>query len=440
MSYILDALKKSDQERKRGEVPTITSANNEIEPGKNAQRQMGLKVAAGGFALGIIIMVGVMFIGKDENIPPQSPTEVTVLKPVAAPEPTQELTAETKETAPEPVPAPATTPENKKATPLAPIQSVTTANPPVATPAKPAKPEAIEKPAPIIASDPVNANIPKANPSATEAPPPASQPIDKVSNAPAPKRVPGSSIAQQPQKNETIEKYQPPVSKLPPLNRASDYLDRGWSSLDRGLFNQAVADFSAAVKMEPGFVDGWFALGWAQEKNEQYNEAIASYTRTIKAKADHTGALFSRGYLELFSGNPLGAANDFNATLNLADGDFRLYTHAWLFIARTNADADGKSELIGNSNADDLSPWPGPIIKYFAGNLTEAEVLQSIESGSLSGLQERRCAGYFFLGEYALLQGNKTKARDYFEKSLATGVIKLRQFDGARRELAKLAK
>ncbi len=435
MSYILDALKKSDQERKRGEVPTITSANSEIESDEDTPKKISLKIAViavGGFALTAVVLIGVLLSEDGEPPAPLTPTTDMAMTPPAPKQITEQIIK----------------PEPKQK-----VEKEIEKEEIISKPAieeKPAikKTVKIEKPASaqsIIAAPPVDADIPKQQPLATEASPPAPQPIDVVSKAPAPKQVPGSTIAAEPTPSAKIKTTNAPIRKkpksnLPKLGQASDYLDRGWSSMDRGLYNQAVADFSDAVKMEPGFSDGWFALGWAQEKNEQDSDAIASYTRTIKAKPDHTGALFSRGYLELFSGNASAAARDFTSTVNVANGDLKIYAHIWLFIARSNAGMDAVGKLAIDSSGDDLSVWPGPIVRFYAGNLSEAEVLQSIESGGVSSLQQRRGVGYFFLGEHALLQGNTAKAKEYFEKTLATGAVKLRQFDGARREMAKLIK
>ena len=435
MSYILDALKKSDQERKRGEVPTITSVSADTGSAEGKTKQIGLKIIAGGVALGVVIIAGVMLIDGKETPPPLTNQTADNVADKTTGEIAQNDVVDKTQT-------------TERSTEPEPEINITTEKEDVPKPSIKAKPKAKtsqqilkskkpEKTLPIVAAKPIDADIPKPDPSATEAPPPAPQPVNDVSKAPAPKRVPGSSVAPQP---AVAAKTQKPKSALPALGSATQYLDRGWDSMDRGLFNQAAADFSTAVEMEPGFADGWFALGWAQEKNSQDTSAIASYGRAIRVRADHAGALFSRGYLQLFSGNPLGATRDFNATANLAKGDFRLYTHIWAFIAKGKTGIDGTNDIKTNSQNDDLSSWPGQVIRYYAGELNETQLVQSIEDGDNPNLQERRCAGYFFLGEYALLRGDSKKARDYFEKSLATGVVKLRQFDASRRELAKMAK
>ncbi|MCK4938783.1 MAG: hypothetical protein KAR80_00740, partial [Rhodospirillaceae bacterium] len=374
---ILDALKKSDQERKRGEVPTITSDGGETESDDGGPKKIGLKIVAGGFALATVVLAGILLSGDDEPPAPSAPTDVA-------------MTPSTSEQGPEPKPEPKSEPkiEQKPETASEPTK---TKNASVATIEKTVKPKA---PQPIIAATPTDADIPTPQPSATEASPPASQPVDGVAKAPAPEKIPGSTIAVAPAPAAKIKTASAPIRKkpksnLPKLKQASDYLDRGWSSMDRGLYNQAVADFSGAVEMEPGFADGWFALGWAQEKNEQDSDAIASYTRAIKAKPNHTGALFSRAYLELFSGNASAATRDFTSTINLAEGDLKIYTHIWLFIARSNAGMDAVGKLAIDSRGDDLSLWPGPMVRFYAGNLSEAQILQSIESGNSSDLQKR---------------------------------------------------
>ncbi|MDH5772303.1 MAG: hypothetical protein OEY84_04135, partial [Rhodospirillaceae bacterium] len=257
MSYILDALKKSDQERKRGEVPTITSVNADASPNVGETKRIGLKIAAGGFALGVAVIIGIMFMVGGDETPQPTPTNIAVNEASSsAPQPdeapiTKDETTQTTERSAEPEPITEPQPDKTSALEATPK-----------TEPKPTTAKQPEKPSPIVAANPVNANIPKPDPTATEAPPPASQPVNDVSKAPAPKRVPGSTIAPTPTpaptpapetKIASVLKTQKPTPKLPPLNSATAYLDRGWNSMDRGLFNQAVADFSIAVEMEPGF-------------------------------------------------------------------------------------------------------------------------------------------------------------------------------------------
>lgn len=217
-------------------------------------------------------------------------------------------------------------------------------------------------------------------------------------------------------------------------------MDRGWASIDKGLYNQAAADFKAAVDMEPGFADGWFAHGWALEKSGNDVEALSSYSRTISAKPNHVGALFSRGYLNLFVGNAKDAERDFSATLNYADAQLKMYTHLWLYVARSRQGKEARADLARESVKTNLSNWPGIAVRYYLGTVSETQVVRDIEQSAPADLAKRRGAGYFFLGEMALLQGDTRRARDFFEQTIESGASSLRQYDGARRELLKLTR
>ena len=87
---------------------------------------------------------------------------------------------------------------------------------------------------------------------------------------------------------------------------------------------------------------------------------------------------------------------------------------------------------------ENLAAWPGPLVNHFLGHIEEGRVLAAIEGGDQAHLIERRCTGYFFLGINALLNGDKPRARNYFEKTLATGAVQFRQYDAAKRELDSL--
>lgn len=392
MSYILDALKKSDQERKRGEVPTIVSGPGDSdEQAVPAPKRYGPWVLAGGFAIATAVLAWVI-ISRDAPLPapaqpalvatqqaPQQPVEATPEKPVL-----QASRAQTEAT-PKPAPDPA--------------------------------PETSPKPAPEPVPDPAPEKIAAAEPVAVMKPAPAPE----IAPTPAPVAAPVIAPA------------------LPRLGRADAHLDRGWSSIDKGLYNQALADFKITVEMEPGFIDGWFAQGWALEKSGKDMQAMESYSRAIALKPNHVGALFSRGYLNLFGNDPAAAERDFSTTLNFADGDIKLYTHLWLYVARARQGKEANTVLARESLSANLSKWPGVMVRYYLGTVSEAEAVRAIEQTAPADLAARRCAGYFFLGEKALLQGDPDRARNFFEKTLQSGVDRLRQFDGARRELARLA-
>lgn len=279
---------------------------------------------------------------------------------------------------------------------------------------------------------------PAPSPTAQETAPPIPAPTHVVKPAANP---PANSAPEKP----VVKTVRPASSApstphaLPALNSASGYVDRAWTSMDKGLYAQAIADLDRAVALEPAFADAWFARGWALEKSGDERKAVHDYGRTIDAQPDHAFALFSRGFLNLYGGKPRDAVVDFVRTQGVANDDsLRMYTHLWLYLSRSRAGQPAKPPLKDAAARENLARWPGPLVLHFMDAMDESAVLNAIEQGPKAGLKERRATGYYFLGISAQMAGQVDQARRYFEKTLATGAVDFRQYDAAKRELDRL--
>jgi lipoprotein NlpI len=266
-------------------------------------------------------------------------------------------------------------------------------------------------------------------------PAPAPSVEDNAKPIPAPISVakPAPKIAEQ-----TPAKLDDPI--LPALKTASAYVDRAWTSMDKGLYTQAVADLDHAVALEPAFADAWFARGWAHEKNGNETTALRDYTRATDANPAHAFALFSSGYLHLYAGNAKQAALAFIRARGVAtDPALRQYNTLWLYLSRARAGEDARARLQEEVAKEPVNErWPGPLVKFFTGEQHEDLVLAAIDQGTKAQRKERRATGYFFLGIAAEMTGDMARARDYFERTLTTGAVEFRQYDAAKRELEKL--
>lgn len=449
MSYILEALKKSDAERKRGEIPALGHASP-FSPTLSAHAPNPVPwILAGTLGLAVLVLANVIYYRPDilqsansQSAPQPSPQPmVDVATPLPAPAPASvaehvhERTAlldTSPETSPEPLPQPESEPEPQ-------VSSITVHKPtPVPAPAPII--ESAPEPAPqALAEDPKpdtaqNQETGEADGNTDENAPKA-EPITEAQVAPIPKPLPKPSLIVVPQA---------PIPPRPQAEVAKVFVDKAWSAIDKGFYNQALRDLDQAVKIEPNLADAWFARGWANEKSGKELSAIGDYARAIAAQPDHAFALFSRGYLNLYIGDARHAVTDFVRAQGVAkDPGFRLYSHLWLYLSRTRALQDGLAQLGKDAANADLTPWPGPLVRHVLGQIDEAAVVAAMENETGKAdqhptQQERRCTGYFFLGVNALLKGDKTSARRAFEKVLATGAVQFRQYDAAKRELDRL--
>jgi len=75
-----------------------------------------------------------------------------------------------------------------------------------------------------------------------------------------------------------------------------DY-ERGLENFQKGLYDQAITDFTKALGVDPSMPESYFYRARAYEKKEKYDEAIADYTRCIELNPREIAAYGSRGNL-----------------------------------------------------------------------------------------------------------------------------------------------
>ena len=393
MSYILEALKKSDAERKRGEVPTLETLATTSLPVEQQSKNRLPWILAATLGIGVVALVGIILLRPFEDSATASPSS-TQVDPFAA--------AKASPT-PKPVPEPAAKPEP-------------TAPPPLLTQPSP-------EPDPVAAVPvTIDTLTAKAEPETIEPKVIRPEPVVIPVSEP-PRRVKAAS----------------PKPAVQRQHSAKTYVDQAWSAIDKGLFNQALRSLDQSLKIEPAYADAWFARGWANEKSGNELSAIGDYGRAITAKPNHAFALFSRGYLNLYVGSVQSAISDFVRTQSVAkDQSLRLYSHLWLYLSRTRANQDAAQRLALDIGDENFDVWPGPVVRHFLGHMEDGRVIAAMEEGPDASRAERRATGYFFLGIRALSSGDAKHARTYFEKTLATGAIQFRQYDAAKRELDRL--
>jgi tetratricopeptide (TPR) repeat protein len=64
---------------------------------------------------------------------------------------------------------------------------------------------------------------------------------------------------------------------LKPPDVAKDYINRGNAYDEAGMFNQAIADYSLALELLPGYGETYYNRGIAYEHNKKTDEAKADF-------------------------------------------------------------------------------------------------------------------------------------------------------------------
>jgi len=123
----------------------------------------------------------------------------------------------------------------------------------------------------------------------------------------------GSAYYQEGRLDQAIADYTAALKLQPDCSRCLN--DRGLAYDRKWQLDDAVADFTDAIRLDPGEFDGYFNRGNAYYGKTDYEHAVADYSAAIAIKADCGVCYHNRGvaYQEL------GQLDKANEDLNTAD-------------------------------------------------------------------------------------------------------------------------
>ncbi|MHA1600037.1 MAG: hypothetical protein ACTSW2_04360 [Alphaproteobacteria bacterium] len=200
-----------------------------------------------------------------------------------------------------------------------------------------------------------------------------------------------------------------------------------------------VSGISAAVQ-----ADGLDFARQAQqaESRQEFELATNLYTKAIESGDLNPGqladALRYRGNANFFRDRFDAAAGDYTNSLKRNPAD--LYAALWLYMTREFTGQDGRPELIRATKQTDLFYWPGPVVNLFLGQITPEEILEAAKDVFLDekAQNEQACEAYFYAGQYAMLNGDKSTAIRLFRAAIDTGVTSFIEYEASRLALDRL--
>jgi tetratricopeptide (TPR) repeat protein len=229
---------------------------------------------------------------------------------------------------------------------------------------------------------------------------------------------------------------------------ASVFIERGQDYHLNGQFDPAIADLSAALKLNNS--PSTLVLRAASQRAKgAYEEAIADCTAAIASEVRDAGLdvwdiYNERGYTSFLAARYDAAAADFDKALGLgassrADDVLWLpYQLAWLHIAHARSGVDDSEKLRSFSGKFSQTQWPGTLIAFFLGN-TRLEDVSSPSSHGTMG-RGRECNLSLFAGEDALGKGNGEQAQKLILRAREVCSIHTLQYLVAGNELNRLKK
>jgi len=214
------------------------------------------------------------------------------------------------------------------------------------------------------------------------------------------------------------------------------YSFRGQIYMQLGQYDKAVRDFSRVIALDPRKATGWNARAMARLSRGDLGGPLEDLRHAIEVEPNNPVAYYFRANLYFYQGNYAAAAEDFRRHAELVPGDAYTVIKLYLTMARSEQGARQRLEELAKTVTD--SSWPRPIIDLYLGKVSPQSILDTVETGATRAQKERACEAYFYVAYHYLLTGDQPRARELFEKAVATGITDFNEYKTAQAELWRL--
>jgi lipoprotein NlpI len=278
----------------------------------------------------------------------------------------------------------------------------------------------------------------------------------------------GIAYARSERNDEALADFDAAIKLNPSYQNA--YVNRGDVYHFKRQYEKAIADYDAALKLRDGDEVAHYDRGNSYAALGKHREAIADYAAAIRLNKDYQTAYFNRGNSYQATGRFAEAASDYDAAIRLkpddadaihsrgfvnfylgryaaAAEDFQrgaandAYVAIWRHLARSRIGQADPHELALNTIVKfDRAIWPGPIIGLFLGQMQPAQVLAAAQSGDAKKRREQGCEASFYLAEYALMKVEIGDAQRLFREAQQACPAGFVEHIAAEAELKRLVK
>lgn len=242
----------------------------------------------------------------------------------------------------------------------------------------------------------------------------------------------GNSYHQLGQEEAAIQDYDEALQIDPRF--AFVYYNRGTALVNLGAINEAVEDFNIALDVDPNLAVAYWGRGRVFRILGDFETALDDYEAAHQLDPGLDVAL-NRGFLFMFLGDFATAEAELGA--ECARG-CDLYEALARYLALAHLTGNASGQLAFDTNGQDLSRWPGPMVEFFLGRLAEdALIRETFDDDPFTQRQQLTLATYM-IGQLNLLEGDEDRAIAFFRATLEQDLPTWLQYTGAVEELRQL--
>ena len=216
---------------------------------------------------------------------------------------------------------------------------------------------------------------------------------------------------------------------------AEAFLNRGHAWANRGDPDRAIADYDAAARLDPKDPAPHIARAVEWIMKGDYARAVAGYDGALKIAPRSADAFLGRGRARFYDGDSRRAAADIEQAMKIEPN---AYTAMWLYVASKRANAVNAEEILDSGTRSDRGGWPGPLILLYLGRTDVGSVQAAAVDSDARRQSEQRCEASFYIAHWHLIRGEPDRALPLLKEAQSGCPRDFLEYEGASAELRRL--
>ena len=219
--------------------------------------------------------------------------------------------------------------------------------------------------------------------------------------------------------------------------RSLCYYNLGLDEYRSRHYDQAVADYTRALQINPNYAGAYYGRGVAYRHLAKYPEAIADYTHALQINPKFAYAYYSRATVYYILLDWAHAISDDDSALKILGWKDKYSPYSAIreyLVYRIRHDTSKASALLSKCLTRCSNAWPYPLLQYFQKAISRNRLL-SLAGADVGKLTEV----YTYLGMEALAAGKNSVARTDLAWVLKNGDRAYTEYDLAKALMLRLA-
>lgn len=195
-------------------------------------------------------------------------------------------------------------------------------------------------------------------------------------------------------------------------------------------------DFDIAIRLKPDYGDAYIRRGFVRVAQREFLKALVDFDKAVQLNPNSPETLSQRGIARFYAGRYRESENDL--VISLAGAPKNAYSVLWLYLARLHQGKDEITAFRDQTRVLNLAAFPGPIVRFYLGEIGTNDVMLAAQKGTPQQQREQLCEAGFYLGEEALMRGNRDEAVRLFRQAIGTNLTYFYEYQGAAVEMQRL--